>query len=83
MALAGYAEQVVRILNMQYGNVCTASVSGTSVKTMVVDWTPNTRRIHALKILSEIGSVKHRLYADGVRYFHYRNEAGSFNVVRW
>ena len=80
---AGVAENIVKVINEQYGSVCSAELSGVFSKTLKVDWTSRTVKIQALKILSEIGSVKERLYSDGVRYFQFPNSSGTYNVIDW
>lgn len=82
-ARAGVAENLVKIINEQYGSVCQAELSGVFSKTLKIDWTSRTVKIQALKILGEIGSVKDRLYGDGVRYFQFPNSSGMYNVVDW
>ena len=83
VALAGDADNVVKIINNQYGAVCRAELSGMFSKTLKIDWTSRTVKMHAIKILAEIGSVKERLYADGVRYFQFPNSGGTYNVMDW
>lgn len=80
---AGDAENIVSIINMQYGAVCKAELSGFISKTLKLDWTHRTVKIQAIKILSEIGSVKEKLYSDGVRYFQFPNSSGTYNVIDW
>lgn len=82
-AFAGNAENVVRIINSEYGAVCKADLTGMFSKTLKIDWTSRTKKIHAMKILAEIGSVNERLYADGVRYFQFPNDSGTYNVIDW
>lgn len=74
---------IVDLLNSQYGGVCEATLEGWFSKTLKIDWTSRTTKLHALKILAEIGSVKERLYADGVRYFKFPNNAGGYNIIDW
>ncbi|NWH06897.1 hypothetical protein [Desulfobacter latus] len=80
---SGAAEKVVSILNISYGNVCHAELTGIFSKTLKIDWTRNTVKLHAIKVLAEIGSVKKGLYKDGVRYFQFPNNAGTYNVIDW
>ncbi|MCL4244878.1 MAG: hypothetical protein KJ002_07090 [Candidatus Dadabacteria bacterium] len=82
-AEAGDAESVVYILNTQYGRVCKAELTGFFTKTLKVDWTSNTAKINAIKVLAEIGSVKEILYRDGVRYLQFPNDSGTYNVIDW
>lgn len=77
------ADLIVSLINTMYGNVCHAEVGGFFSKTLKLDWTANTRKIHAIKILAEIGNVKAELYEDGVRYFQFPNDAGTYNVIDW
>jgi hypothetical protein len=82
-AEAGDAENVVYILNTQYGRVCKAELTGVFTKTLKIDWTANTAKINAIKVLAEIGSVKEILYKDGVRYLQFPNDSGTYNVIDW
>ena len=82
-AVAGDAENVVYLLNTQYGRVCKAELTGFFTKTLKIDWTSNTVKINAIKVLAEIGSVKEILYRDGVRYFQFPNDMGTYNVIDW
>ena len=83
LANAGDAENIVNLINIQYGGVCKAELSGFLSKTLKIDWTNRTVKIQAIKILAEIGSVKEKLYADGVRYFQFPNDGGTYNVIDW
>ena len=78
-----YAEAVVALLNTSYGNVCHAELNGFFNRTLKIDWTGNTKVLHSMKVLAEIGSVKEGLYNDGVRYFQFPNDAGTYNVIDW
>jgi len=80
---SGVADKVVSILNTSYGNICHAELTGIFSKTLKVDWTKNTVKLHAIKVLAEIGSVKEGLYQDGVRYLQFPNDAGTYNVIDW
>jgi len=80
---AGTAEKVVDLINSEYGRVCTAELSGMFSKTLQIDWTANTAKLHVVKIFAEIGNVKEILYSDGVRYFKFPNNAGTYNIVDW
>ncbi len=82
-AFSGNAENIVRIINSEYGAVCKADLTGMFSKTLKIDWTSRTAKIHAMKILAEVGSVKEKLYADGVRYFQFPNDSGTYNVIDW
>jgi hypothetical protein len=82
-AHAGDAEKIVKILNSEYGNVCRAELNGVFSKTLKIEWTANTKKIHAIKVMAEIGGVKDRLYKDGVRYFQFPNDAGTYNIIDW
>lgn len=77
------ADTVVKLINTMYGAVCHAEINGFFSKTLKLDWTANTKKIHAMKVLAEIGSVKAKLYEDGVRYFQFPNDAGTYNVIDW
>jgi hypothetical protein len=80
---SGYAEKVVDVLNTAYGNVCHAELEGFFSKTLKIDWTSNTVKLHVIKVLAEIGSVKESLYKDGVRYLEFPNDRGTYNVIDW
>jgi len=80
---AGFADAFAAVLNSMYGNVCQAEISGFFSKTLKVDWTANTKMIHSIKVLGEVGSAKEQLYNDGVRYFQFPNDAGTYNVIDW
>lgn len=82
-AIAADANTIVNLINAAYGNVCHAEINGFFSKTLKLDWTANTKKIHAIKIMAEIGNVKAKLYADGVRYFQFPNNAGMYNVIDW
>lgn len=78
-----YPRFFTRALNTVYGNVCQAELNGFFSKTLKVDWTINTKKIHAIQILGEIGSSKDKLYLGGVRYFQFPNDQGTYNVIDW
>ena len=82
-AHAGDADNVVYLLNTEYGRVCKAELSGWFSKTLIINWTSNTKKIHAIKILAEIGTVKTMLYKDGVRYLQFPNDVGTYNIIDW
>ena len=82
-AASSVSDAVVGVLNTSYGNVCHAEITGVFSKTLKVDWTRNTVKLHAIKVISEIGSVKEDLFRDGVRYFQFPNDAGTYNVIDW
>lgn len=82
-AFSGSAEDIVKVINREYGAVCRADLTGMFSKTLKIDWTSRTTKIHAMKILAEIGSVKNQLYLDGVRYFQFPNDSGTYNVIDW
>ena len=78
-----YAERVVEFLNTEYGRVCRAELEGLFEKTIKIDWTSDTTRIHAYKILGEIGEIKEALFRDRVRYLQFPNDGGTYNVIDW
>lgn len=82
-AWASVSDRVVDILNREYGNVCSAKIEGWFSKTLVIDWTGRTTKIHAVKVLAEISGVKQQLYDDGVRYFKFPNDGGGYNIIDW
>src|SRR5688572_29187267 len=82
-ASAGEADVIVQLINLQYGSVCDAKITGWFSKTLKIDWTARTNTFHAMKVLAEIGTVKEKLYVDGVRYFQFPNDAGTYNVINW
>lgn len=80
---SGYAEAAAAIMNIQLGNVCHAEISGIFSKTLKIDWTSKTTKLHAIMVLGEVGKMKEKLYDDGVRYFQFPNDAGTYNVIDW
>jgi hypothetical protein len=82
-SLAADAKTIVRVINLEYGNVCNANLEGWFSKTLKIDWTVRTTKLHVMRILAEIGTVKNDLYEDGVRYFKFPNDAGGYNVIDW
>lgn len=83
LSSAGYAEAAAAVINIQFGNICRAEVSGIFSKTFKIDWTANTTKLHAVMVLGEIGKTKEKLYEDGVRYFQFPNDSGTYNVIDW
>jgi hypothetical protein len=79
----GLAQQWVDTMNQQQGDWCRLELSGWFGKTLKLDWTERTTSAQALGALAGIGSIKEILYANGVRYFQYPNDAGTYNVVDW
>ena len=77
------ASTIVNLINATYGNVCHVEINGFFSKTLKLDWTANTKKIHAIKIMAEIGNLKEKLYEDGVRYFQFPNNIGRYNVIDW
>ena len=47
-AIAVDANIIVNLMNTMYGNVCHAEINGFFSKTLKLDWTANTRKIHAI-----------------------------------
>lgn len=78
-----FSTAFVAAMNSLYGNVCHAELVGFFSKTLIIDWTSNTKKIHAIKVMAEIGDSKNKLYEDGVRYFQFPNDAGTYNVIDW
>lgn len=79
----GLAQTWVDTMNQQQGNWCRLELSGWFAKTLKLDWTERTTSAQALGTLAGIGSIKETLYANGVRYFQYPNNAGTYNVIDW
>ncbi len=79
----GYTEAFLIVMNEKYGNVCKIETSGIFSRTLKVDWTQNTNKLYAMKVFSEIGEAKNRLYEEGVRYFQFPNDSGTYNLVDW
>ncbi len=71
------------LLNQMYGNVCKAEINEIFRKTLKIDWTERTVKLHVIKVLGEIGSIKEQLYLGGVRYFQFPNDAGTYNIIDW
>jgi tetratricopeptide (TPR) repeat protein len=82
---AADADAIVRAIDAQCGSVCNASLEGWlwSSKTLKIDWTASTTKLHALKILAEVADVKSQLYDAGVRYFKFPNDTGGYNIIDW
>ena len=81
---AADADSIVRSINLTYGAVCNASLEkGWFSKTLKIDWTGSTTRLHAIKIFADVANVKSQLYEAGVRYFKFPNDAGDYNIVDW
>lgn len=78
-----FGQHVVDILNTDYGKVCRASLQGFFERTLRVDWTRDTVRLHCIMIFKKIDSVKEDLVLDGVRYFEFPNDGGTYNVIDW
>lgn len=77
------ADSIVTLINAMYGKVCHAEISGIFSKTLKLDWTANTKKIHFIKIMAEIAGVKAQLYESGVRYLQFPNDAGTYNIIDW
>jgi hypothetical protein len=82
-SFAADAKTIVQLMNVMYGNVANASVEGWLSKTLKIDWTPRTTKLHAMKVLAEVGSVKSALYDDGIGYLKFPNDAGGYNIIDW
>lgn len=80
---SGYADAVVALINSHFGEYCSARVTGIFTHTLIIDWKPRTTKLQAISVLAGIGKAKERLYTDGVRYFQFPNDAGTYNVVDW
>jgi hypothetical protein len=80
---AGYTEAFLLLMNKYYGNICKIEVHGIFSRTLKVDWTPNTNKLYALKVVAEIGDAKILLYEEGVRYFQFPNNLCRYNVIDW
>lgn len=76
-------EAAALLLNSMYGKVCKAEIKGFFSKTLKIDWTYNTKLIHSIKVLAEIGNSKEQLYRGGIRYLQFPNNAGGYNVIDW
>ena len=83
LSSVGYAEAAATVINIQLGNICQAEVSGIFSKTLKIDWTANTTKLTAAMVLGEVGRMKEKLYEDGVRYFQFPNDGGTYNVIDW
>lgn len=83
VAEAGYKETFVAVLAEYYGGVCTPKLEGWGSKTLRLDWTEQTTKLHAVKVLSEVGDAKESLYDDGVRYLKFPNNSGGYNIIDW
>jgi hypothetical protein len=77
------ADAVVRLINNQYGGICSATLEGWFSKTLKIDWTSSTKVLHAMLVFAAVGNAKNALYVGGVRYFKFPNDAGGYNVIDW
>ncbi len=82
-ALAGYKQTFVALMNENYGRICHLKLEGWGGRTLRVDWTAETVKLHILRVMAEIGEAKEELYGDGVRYLKFPNDVGGYNVVDW
>lgn len=82
-ARASYKDSFAELLELYYGNVCSARIEGWVNKTLRVDWTPQTNKFHVMKVFAEVGEAKEQLYRDGVRYFKFPNDVGGYNIIDW
>ena len=82
-ARAGFKQDFADLMNLYYGKVCHVSIEGVFTKTIRVDWTSETVVLHTIKVFAEISDAKERLYRDGVRYFKFLNDAGTYNIIDW
>ncbi len=74
------ANDLVADLNKS-GDHCHGEISGIFDLTLRIDWTSRTREDHVKNIIAKVTAERKRLYEDGVRYFEYPNNAGTYNVV--
>ncbi|MBC8366710.1 hypothetical protein H8E52_04795 [bacterium] len=82
-AIADIKGDFVALMNIEYGRVCEVKIEGWVTKTIKVDWTSETVLFHTMRVFAEIGDAKELLYADGVRYFKFPNDAGGYNIIDW
>jgi len=80
---ASDARRIVEIVNTEFGGVCQAELEGFFSKTLKLDWTARTNKLHVMIVLKNIADAKARLYGDGVRYLKIPNDAGGYNVFDW
>ncbi|WFU62702.1 hypothetical protein [Bradyrhizobium brasilense] len=76
-------EHVADMINEQFGRICRAKIEGWFSKTLRLDWTSETKTIHAITVLAAIGKSKDRIYEGGIRYLKFPNDAGGYNVIDW
>jgi hypothetical protein len=77
------ADAFVRLINNQYGAICSVTLEGWFSRTLKVDWTSSTKVLHAMLVFAAIGNAKDALYVGGVRHLKFPNDAGGYNVIDW
>lgn len=77
------ADRIVNVLNTEYGKVCRAELNGLFEKTLMLDWTKDTNYFQSVSVMKEIDGVKDKLKQDGVRYFRFPNDGGTYNTKDW
>jgi hypothetical protein len=82
---SSFAKAFVALMNIEFSNVCEVGIekSWFSGDTLKIDWTSRTNKLHAMRVLAEIGTSKERLYGDGIRYLKFPNDVGTYNVIDW
>ena len=74
-------DDAVALLKQFYGHVCRPRVKQLSGKTLVIDWTSQTKIPDSVQVLAEINNMKTALYQGGIQYFQFPNNAGTYNVI--
>ncbi len=75
------ARRIADIISSQFGGVCIAKIEGSD--TLRIDWTGATRKIDSIAVIAAVGKSKETIYAAGIRYFKFPNNAGSYNIIDW
>jgi hypothetical protein len=75
--------KIADVINSQFGRVCEAKVEGMFSNTLRLDWTAETKKLHMITVMAAVGKAKESIYAKGIRYLKFPNDAGSYNVIDW
>ena len=81
--LPGDAPKVADVINAQFGRVCEAKIEGVFSNTLRLDWTADTTKLHVIAVMAAVGKSRETIYAKGVRYLKFPNDAGGYNIIDW
>jgi hypothetical protein len=77
------ANNIVTLLNTEYGAISNSKLEGWRSDTLRVDWTSRTNKLNVMVVFAAVATAKSALYEDGVRYFKFPNDAGGYNIIDW